>query len=145
MCSLLDFIPEEIETKIFELIDPKTKNREDYEKEYWKSIYNISLIFITREKLSKYILSHLKDRYNATYKHSYNGKSCLASHGLIMNDSGLFEEGNGRFIHTIFTKAIKFLHNGRNGIVVITPLNKIYNKKQQKLLWILRRHFDFTN
>lgn len=145
MSSLIDFLPEEIEAKIFELIDPNTQNRYDYEKEYWKSIYNISLNFITKEKLSKYILSYLVNRYNASYKYFYNEKYCLASHGLIINDSGLFQKGNGRFIHTVFIKAIKFLHNDRHGIVVITPLNHVYNKKQQKLLWILRRHFDFTD
>lgn len=144
MSCLIDFLPDEIETKIFELIDPNIKNRNDYEKEYWKSIYNISLNFITKEKLSKYILSHLINPYNATFKHSYKGKHCLASHGLIINDSGLFEKGSGRFFHYI-SKAIKFLHNYKHGIVVIATLNSVYNKKQQKLLWILRRHFDFMN
>lgn len=142
--TLFTSLPDDIERHIFNMLDHNINSLEEYEKKYWKIRFTNSMIYLDKEKLTKYILSHLVDTYLASYRYSHGDYKSLASFGLALDDDGNFVKGDGRY--RMYddkgnkVKGIKFLTNDK--VIPYMRFDDKYNFKQKRTIWLLMKFYD---
>lgn len=137
---MLDTLPNELEQLLFqEYLGESSISFQDYERAYWKDIYNKNLIFLDTELFKKFIKKHFYCTYSATYKFPLqnHGRVSFAKYGFEVDKKGNLVYGSGRHYGDV---SFDF-YLGYEGTVVINTRSfkrfiKICNNKQKKLFWI---------